>query len=587
MLQLLHYLNRQETTRCAFVFILILVQVWLELKLPDYMADITILVETPDSPLMDIVRQGAYMLLCAACAALAFLLTAYLAARVAAGLSRTLRRTVYEKTLHFSQKELQHFSTASLINRTTNDITQIQQLVSIALQILLKGPILAAWAIWKISGKEWQWSAATAVAVFFLLIVMSAILIFVVPRFRLVQKLSDTLNRIVREQLQGIRVIRAYNANKYQEQKFAAANAALTQNDLFSGRIMAILEPAIMLLCMGLTLAVYWIGANIISAAGMADRLRLFADMVVFSNYALQVIMAFMMMNMVFIMLPRAQVSVHRILEVLNLHSDMTAGTYVPACREPDTRIEFQNVTFRYHEGAAPVLQDVSFQIQKGQTLAIIGATGSGKTTLMQLLLRCFDTSEGSIRINGQDIRSYHRSALQRLIGYVPQHAMLFSGTIADNIAYGDNGQPRPDDAAIQRAAHLACCTEFIEALPDGYASPVAQGGSNFSGGQRQRLTIARAIAWNPEIFIFDDSFSALDYQTDRQLRKNLASELRDTIKIIVAQRVGTIRQADDILVLEHGRIVGHGTHKELLRTCSVYQEIAHSQLSEEELAYV
>ena len=585
MLKLFAYFNTQERRSCWFILLLILIQVWLDLKLPDYMASITTLVETPGSTLTAILQQGGWMLLCAFGSTLTFLLVSYLSARTAAGLSRTLRHSVYDRTLNFSQAEMQKFSAASLINRTTNDITQIQTLVTIGLQAILKAPFLAIWAMIKISDKEWQWSAGTAAAVFLLILLLSTVLIFVVPRFRRIQTLTDTLNRIVREQLQGIRVVRAYNASAYQEKKFAQANADLTQNNLVTARIMGLLPPAMIFISIGLTLFVYWIGAYIIAAAAMDDRLRIFSDMVVFSNYAMQVILAFMLLNLVFILVPRAQVSAQRILEVLDTQPSITDGSRTLADRTQPGTLEFRAVTFRYHASAEPVLKDISFQAKRGETLAIIGATGSGKTTLVQLLLRTYDASEGSVLVDGLNVRDYQRAALQKLIGYVPQQAQLFAGTIAENIAYGGR-DTAPDAAAIDEAARLACCTEFIASLPEGFQAHVAQGGQNFSGGQRQRLTIARAIAWQPEIFIFDDSFSALDYQTDRQLRKLLADELRDTIKIIVAQRIGTIRHADRILVLEHGRIVGQGTHDELLRSCSVYQEIARSQLSEEEMNY-
>ena len=587
MFKIFRYLTKKERYGCALVLLLIWAQVWLDLKMPDYMANITVLVETPGSVLADILQAGGGMLACAFCSMLAFLGASYLTAHIATGFSRTLRRAVYEKTMSFSLAELQRFSTASLINRTTNDITQVQQLVSAGLQAMLKAPFLAIWAIYKISGKEWQWSAATAVAVFLVMLVLALVVLFVVPRFRRVQKLTDTLNRIVREQLQGIRVMRAYHAEAYEEKRFASANAALLQNNLTAAQIMALVFPMMMLVGGGLTLAIYWIGAYIIAAAGMSDRLRLFSDMVVFSNYAMQVIMAFMLLNLVFLLVPRAQVSIRRLLEVLRVVPGIVDGTKHLQERPESGTLEFSAVSFRYPGAAAPVLCDISFRVGRGRTLAIIGATGSGKTSLVQLINRTYDVSAGKILVDGQDVRDYERQELQSLIGYVPQKAELLAGTIAENITYGTSpGRRQPNQSAVERAARIACCSEFIAQLPEGYEAPVAQGGTNFSGGQRQRITIARAVAWEPEIFIFDDSFSALDYATDQKVRQQLSEELQDAVKIIVAQRIGTIRQADEIIVLEHGRIVGRGTHEELLRSCEVYQEIARSQLSREELAY-
>ena len=586
MLRIFQYLTRKERYGCAVVLLLIWSQVWLDLKLPDYMATITILVETPGSELAAVFAAGTGMLGCAFGSMLAFLGAAYLAARIATGFARTLRGAVYDKTLSFSLAEMNRFSTASLINRTTNDITQVQQLVTVGLQAILKAPFLAIWAIVKIADKEWQWSAATAVAVFLIIMVLSVVVLFVVPRFRRVQRLSDTLNRILREQLMGIRVIRAYHAEQYEQSRFAAANHALWQNNITAARIMALMFPMMMMVHVGLTLAIYWIGAYIIAAAGIPDRLHIFSDMVVFSNYAMQVITAFMLLNLVFILVPRAQVSIRRLLEVLMVKPGIVDGTAPVREQSEHGTVEFSQVSFAYPGAAAPVLQDVSFRVKRGRTLAIIGATGSGKTSLVQLINRTYDVLGGTVFVDGQDVRDYAQVDLHRLIGYVPQQSVLMTGTIAENIAYGDSGRPAPDRQAIERAARIACCTEFIAKLPAGYDSPVAQGGINFSGGQRQRLAIARAIAWQPEIFIFDDSFSALDYATDRQIRQQLDDELSDAVKIIVAQRIGTIRQADEILVLDHGQIAGRGTHDALMHSCTVYQEIARSQLSEEELTY-
>ncbi len=572
----------------VFVFaslFFIVIQVWLDLKLPDYMSNVTILVETAGSKISDILVQGAFMMLCALGSMASSMVVGYFAAVVAAGLAKNLRGMVYDKTLSFSMGEIGHFSTASLINRTTNDITQVQTLVSMGLQAIIKAPILAVWAIVKISGKTWQWSTATAVAVFILIIMLGATLIFAVPRFRKIQGITDKLNRIIREHLTGIRVVRAYNAEAYQEEKFAEANDEVTDNNMVANRVMAIMSPGMTFINSGLTLAVYWIGAYLIEAAGVGAKLTLFSQMVVFSNYAMQVIMAFMLLNMIFILLPRAQVSAGRIAEVIGTE----CGIKDPVTPEtPDTTegsVEFKDVSFIYPDGGGEVLKKISFCAQPGQTVAFIGATGSGKSTLVNLIPRFYDVTEGEILVDGENVKAYSQKELHNRIGYVPQRAVLFSGTVASNVAYGDNGRERGGEKEVRRAVNIAQGTDFVEKMNGTYNAEIAQGGTNVSGGQKQRLAIARAIARDPEILIFDDSFSALDYKTDRDLRDALDKETAEKTKLIVAQRIGTIRNADQIIVLDKGEIVGHGTHDELMESCTTYQEIAMSQLSKEELS--
>ena len=584
MQKLLRYINRRQWAMIAASIAFIVVQVWLDLKLPDYMSAITTLVQTEGSAMADILTQGVYMLLCALGSGVASVIVGYFAAQVAAGLAMTLRGKVFDKTLDFSLEEVDRFSTASLINRTTNDITQIQSLVAMGLQAIVKAPIMAVWAICKIAGKDWHWTAATAVAVFVLILVLAITLIFALPRFKKIQGLTDNLNRVTREQLTGIRVVRAYNAEDYQEQKFAAANDEVTVTNMTANRVMALMSPTMTLLSSGLTLAVYWIGAYLIEAADMGSRLAIFSDMVVFSNYAMQVIMAFMLLNMIFILLPRAQVSANRIWEVLSTQVNITDG---PGARTAETgTVEFQDVSFRYPGAAADSLQHISFTAKRGETVALIGATGCGKTTLINLIPRFYDASQGRVLVDGVDVRSYEQEDLRNRIGYVSQKAILFSGNVASNVAYGETGRGGITADDIQEAVSIAQAAEFVEKMDGTYGAAIAQSGTNVSGGQKQRLSIARAVARKPEILIFDDSFSALDYRTDKALRQALREKTADTTKIIVAQRISTIRDADQILVLDHGKIVGKGTHEELLKNCPEYLEIAQSQLSKEEIAH-
>ncbi|WP_234122671.1 ABC transporter ATP-binding protein [Clostridium hydrogenum] len=581
MLKVFKYFKKKEKMFVFISMIFILLQVWLDLKLPDYMSQITTLVETKGSSMMDILTQGGYMVLCAIFSMAASMIVGYFAAVVAAGLSKTLRGMVYDKTLSFSMEEINKFSTASLINRTTNDITQVQTLVAMGLQIIIKAPILAVWAVIKISGKSWQWTSATAVAVFILIIMLGIILIFAVPRFKVIQSLSDNLNRIVREHLTGIRVVRAYNAEKYQEDKFEKSNDELTNTNLVAYRVMAIMSPGMTLINSGLSLVVYWIGAYIINSAGMGDKIKLFSNMIVFSSYAMQVIMAFMLLNMIFILLPRAQVSAKRIIEVLTTETKLYDGT-VESIK--DETINFKHVYFKYPDASDYVLKDINFKAKKGQTVAFIGSTGSGKSTLVNLVPRFYDASKGEITIGGINIKEYKQEELHNKIGYVPQKAVMFSGTVSSNVMYGDNGKEKASKSDIVKAIDIAQSTDFVKKMKDSYDAPIAQGGTNISGGQKQRLAIARAICRKPQIFIFDDSFSALDYKTDRDLRSRLKAETKNAITLIVGQRIGTIKDADMIIVLDKGEIVGKGTHEQLLENCSTYKEIALSQLSKEEL---
>lgn len=584
MMELFRKFTVKERCYIGISLIFIFLQVWLDLKLPDHMSEITTLVETEGSDMADILTQGFFMLLCALGSMAASIAVAYLAAKVAAGLAFSLRGLVYNKVLDLSTEDVSRFSTASLTNRTTNDITQIQSLVAMGLQAIVKAPILAAWAIVKISGKSWQWTTATAVAIFILIVMLGATLVFAVPRFKKIQTLTDNLNRITREQLTGIRVVRAYNAEQYQEKKFSAANDELVRNNLTANRCMALMSPGMTLINSGLTLAVYWLGAYLINAAGLAQKLGVFSDMVVFSNYAMQVIMAFMMLNMIFVLLPRAQVSAKRICEVIRTEIKITDGTMEKGRDDQKGIVEFRHVSFRYPGAGGDTLTDISFTAGKGETTAFIGATGSGKSTLVNLIPRLYDATDGQILVDGVDVKKYIQKELRNRIGYVPQKTTLFSGTVSSNVAYGENGQTEITEDSICQAVMISQAQEFVEQMEGTYDAPISQGGTNVSGGQRQRLAIARAVAREPEILIFDDSFSALDYRTDCRLREELNRKTVNVTKLIVAQRIGTIRHADQIIVLDHGKIVGKGTHRELMQGCPVYQEIAGSQLSKEEL---
>lgn len=585
MLKLLKLLKKKQWALAAVSVFFVVTQVWLELTMPDYMADITRLVQTDGSTMQEILTAGGKMLACALGSLIASILTAICATRIAATFSAALREKLFRKVMSFSMEEIGHFSTASLITRSTNDVTQIQMLIAIGLQLLVKAPIMAVWAICKIANKQWEWTFSTGVAVIVLLAVVGLCLLLVTPKFKKIQTLTDDLNRVTRENLTGLRVVRAYNAERYQETKFEHANQALTSTNLFAQRTLSFMMPSIQLVMSGLSLAIYWIGAVLINNARIGGKLNLFTDMMVFSQYAIQVVMSFMMLVMIFMLLPRASVSAKRIQAVLDTDPSIIDGTETDSNCNASGTIEFKNVSFHYPDEEECVLKNITFTAKKGETVALIGSTGCGKSTVINLIPRFYDASEGQVLVDGIDVRKYPQKELRNKIGYVSQKATLFTGTIRSNVAYGDNGQPSASQEDVKNAIATAQATDFVENLGDQYDAYVAQGGSNFSGGQKQRISIARAIARHPEILIFDDSFSALDYKTDRILRKTLEETCKDTTRIIVAQRIGTIRDADQIIVLDEGKIAGIGRHEELMQTCDVYQQIALSQLSKEELA--
>lgn len=580
MTKLLKEFNKKDYLMVFICTILIVFQVWLDLKLPDYMSEITKLVQTEGSELSEILKQGGYMLLCAGASLISAFIVGYLTSYISATFSQKTRKTLFEKVQGFSMEEIKKFSTSSLITRTTNDITNIQMFISMGLQMLIKAPIMAVWAVLKILGKNWQWSLATGVAVVFMLSVIGTLMLIVLPRFKLVQKLIDNINGLTRENLTGIRVVRAFNAEKYQENKFEEGNEKLTKTQMFNQRMMSVMSPTMYLVMNLLPLSIYFIGANLISNAGMFERLNLFSDMVVFSSYAMQVIMAFLMLAMIFVMYPRASVSAERIKEVLDTETKIIDGTLTTNTGDVG-EVEFRNVSFKYPDADEYVLENISFKANKGDTIAIIGSTGSGKSTIVNLIMRFYDATDGEIFIDGVNIKEYKLENLYEKLGYVPQRAVMFSGTVDYNVSYGKH---KVSKEMALKATEIAQASDFIERMPKQYKSKIAQGGTNISGGQKQRLAIARAIAKEPEIYVFDDSFSALDYKTDYVLRKELKKHTKDATSIIVAQRIGTIINADKIIVLDAGKTVGIGTHKELLKSCDVYKEIAYSQLSKEEL---
>ena len=585
MFRLMRNFTKKEWILAAVSIVFIVLQVWLELTMPDYMSEITRLVQTEGSKMSEILTSGGMMLLCALGSLLASVATAVCAAKIAVNFSGAVRSKLFSKVQSFSMEEIGRFSTASLITRSTNDVTQVQMLIVMGLQMIIKSPIMAVWAICKIAGKQWQWTITTAAAVVILLSIVCICMAITTPKFKKMQKLTDDINRVTRENLSGLSVVRAYNAEAYQENKFDKANDALTQNQLSAQSTMAFMMPSIQLIMNGLTLAVYWIGAILINEAMMPDKISLFSDMVVFSQYAVQVVMSFMMLVMIFMMLPRASVSAKRINEVLDTEPTIIDGSETEGKSGHVGEVEFRNVSFRYPDADGYVLQNISFSAKKGETVAVIGSTGCGKSTVINLIPRFYDVTEGEVLVDGVNVRDYSQRSLRNKISYISQKATLFTGTVRSNIVYGDNGRKPADDDAVRSAVSTAQAAEFVDKLADGYDGYVAQGGSNLSGGQKQRISIARAIARDPEIFIFDDSFSALDYKTDRALRKALDSECGDATRIIVAQRIGTIRDADRIIVLDEGKIVGMGRHDELMKNCEVYQQIALSQLSKEELA--
>ena len=587
MFRVLKLLKVREWIFALLAVGLIVLQVWLDLTMPDYMATITQLAVTGSSANMgELWKNGAFMLACALGSALSAVAVGFFVARIAAAVSFRLRAQVFDKVESFSMEEINRFSTASLITRTTNDIMQVQMVMSMGLQMVIKAPILAVWAVCKILTRQWEWSVVTAAAVVLMLALMLFILVAVFPKFRKVQKLTDNLNSVTRENLTGVRVVRAYNAEKYQENKFAKANGELTKTQLFTSRAMAIMAPVMTMVMSGMSLAIYWIGAYLIDALPTgAERSELFGQMAAFSGYGMQVVMAFMMLAMIFIILPRAMVSVRRINEVLDTPASVADGALSAAPEgSPVGTVEFRNVSFKYPDAEEYVLKNLSFRAEKGQTVAFIGSTGSGKSTAVNLVPRFYDATDGEVLVDGVNVKDYTLRALHDKIGYVPQRAVMFSGTVESNVAFGekDGAEYTPDD--VKEAVRVAQGKEFVEEKEDGYFAHVAQGGTNFSGGQKQRLAIARAVCRDPEIFIFDDSFSALDYKTDRELRTALKEEAGGATSLIVAQRIGTIRDADLIIVLEEGEVVGQGTHEELMENCEVYREIAYSQLSEEQL---
>lgn len=588
MLRILKHLRWKEWLLVAACVVLIVGQVQLDLALPDYMSEITRLVQTEGSQMSDILLAGGKMLLCALGSMLLTVCTTFFTAQIASRFSARLRGEMYRKVVGFSNEEINRFSTASLITRTTNDISQLQMFFSFGMQSLIKAPIMAFIAVGKISTKSWEWSLLTGGVIAFVCVLLVFIMLYAVPRMKKMQTLTDNLNRITRENLTGLQVVRAYNAENYQEGKFAKANEEMTRNSQQANIAMSVMNPGMNLAMNGLTLGIYWIGAALISAisltspAAMMERIGLFSDMVVFMQYAMQVIMAFLMLVMIFVMLPRVTVSASRVNEVLDTKARIVDGKETQGKPGMKGEIEFRDVSFRYPDADGDAIHHISFTAHHGQTVALIGATGCGKSSIINLIPRLYDATSGQVLVDGVDVRDYTQDALRSKIGFVPQKAFLFSGTVSSNVGYGEDNA---SGAAIRKAVAIAQAAEFVESPDVGYSGTVAQGGSNFSGGQKQRLSIARAVARDPEILVFDDSFSALDYKTDHALRQALHEQTSGTTNIIVAQRIGTIRDADCILVIEDGAIVGKGTHRELMESCKVYQEIAYSQLSKEELA--
>ena len=584
MLKLLKNLRKKEWLLMIISLVLIIAQVWLELKMPDYMSEITVLVQTEGSQMSEIITNGAYMLACALGSLISAVIVGYLASNISASFSMKVRKKIFNKVGNLAMNEVKMFSTSSLITRTTNDITQIQMLVAMGLQLMIKAPITAVWAITKILNKSWQWSAITGVGIVVLLSVIATLMTIVMPRFKKVQKLIDRINGVTRENLTGIRVVRAFNAEKYQEEKFEKVNTDLTNMQLFNQKAFSVLSPVMYLVMYFLTLAIYFVGTFLIKDALMAEKIGLFGDMVVFSSYAMQIIMSFLMLAMIFMMLPRAEVSAERINEVLDTEISIKDGKVNKDLTEERGTVEFKNVSFKYPDADEYLLKDISFKANKGETVAFIGSTGSGKSTLINLVPRFYDVTDGEILIDGVNVKDYTQEFLHNKLGYVSQKAVIFNDTVKNNVSYGENGKGEISEEKIKKAIEVAQGKEFIEKMENQYDTEMSQGGTNVSGGQKQRISIARAIAREPEIYIFDDSFSALDYKTDSVLRKELKKYTKDATTLIVAQRIGTIMNADKIIVLDEGKVVGMGTHKELLKNCPVYEQIALSQLSKEEL---
>ena len=584
MIKLFKNFTKKDWLLILVCFVLIFIQVWLELRIPDYMSKITELIQTDNSTMSDIIKQGIYMILCAFGSLATAVVVGYFAANVSSNFSMAIRKLVFDKVQKFSTAEIKKFRTSSLITRTTNDVTQLEMLIAMGLQAFIKAPIMAVWAISKILNKSIELSALTGLCVVVLLATVIVLMIVVLPRFEVVQKLIDKVNGVTRENLTGIRVIRAFNAEKFQENRFDDVNNKLTNTQLFNQRCFAIMMPIINLVMHGLTLGIYFIGAYLIESALMSGKLTLFSNMVVFSSYGMQVIMSFLMLAMIFMMIPRANISARRINEVLNQEISITDGNLDESDSKEFGTVEFKNVSFKYPDADEYLLKDISFKVNKGETIAFIGSTGSGKSTLINLVPRFYDATDGEVLVDGINVKDYKQSALNNKLGYVPQKAFMFTATVSENVAYGDNGKKQITKDQIKKAIDVAQGTDFVNDMEDKYDSHIARGGTNVSGGQKQRLAIARAIARDPEIYIFDDSFSALDFKTDAVLRKELKKYTKDATSMIVAQRIGTIINADKIVVLDKGECVGIGTHKELLKSCEVYKEIALSQLSKEEL---
>lgn len=585
MIKLLKKMGKREVLMAVLCALLVLGQVYFDLTLPDYMTDLTMMLNTAGSETSDILNVGLKMLGCTLASAALAIVCGYLSAKTASGFSYTIREKLFNHVMDMGSEEMQDFSIPSLITRTTNDITQIQMIVSMGLQMIIKSPIMAVWAVIKILGKSWELSAVTAAFVVVICVFVLAVMATCIPRFRIVQKLTDKINRVARENLTGINVVHAFNAEKYQNDKFDVPSKDMMNTQLKNQRMFALMMPVMNIGMNGLTLAIYWLGAVLIQQIALTavqDRITFFSNVVVFSTYATYVVMSFMMLVMIFMMLPAAQVSAERINEVLERDVNIKEGS-VSEGREQGT-VEFKNVSFRYPHASEDELSNISFKINKGQTLAIIGATGSGKTTLISLIPRFYDATEGEVLVDGVNVKNYKFDTLYDKLGYVTQKAVLFAGSIRENVFFGESGAPETDDE-LKNAIELSQAEEFVDKLPDGTEHMISQMGRNVSGGQKQRLSIARALSRKPEILVFDDSFSALDYKTDAKLREGLNEKLKDTTKIIVAQRISTIRHADKIIVLDRGEAVGMGTHDELMKNCDVYKEIALSQLSAAELA--
>ena len=584
MIKLLKNLGKKEWILAVISFSLILTQVWLELKMPDYMSEITKLVQTQGNQMSEILVNGGYMLACAFGSLVATVISGYIVSGISSTFSMKVRKRVFDKVENLAMQEIKNFSISSLITRTTNDVTQIEMLIAMGLQLMIKAPITAIWAVFKILNKSWQWSAITGVAVIILLSIIATLMSIVMPKFKIVQKLIDKINGVTRENLTGIRVVRAFNAEEYQENKFQEVNNRLTKQQLFNQKTFAVFQPVMYLVMHFLTLTIYFVGAYLIKDALVPQKIVLFGDMIVFSSYAMQVIMSFLMLAMIFMMLPRAQVSANRINEVLDAEITIKNGELKLDKTNKIGTVEFRNVSFKYPDADEYLLKNISFKANKGETVAFIGSTGSGKSTLINLIPRFYDATEGEVLVDGVNVKEYNLEFLYNKIGYIPQKAVIFNGTVSSNVSYGDNGKGYKSEEIIKEAVRVAQGKEFVEKMDGSYNTHIAQGGTNISGGQKQRLAIARAIARDPEIYIFDDSFSALDYKTDSILRRELKKHTKDATNLIVAQRIGTIMNADKIIVLDEGKMVGIGTHKELLGNCEVYKQIALSQLSKEEL---